>query len=102
VSPEIRPVERTRRLACVERTPGTARAGAGRRISVERHPDPRLADAQAALGHEVVDGEAIPNDWVARHDFMRSFEGCAQAIALAGDALCGASDPRLDGIAAPL
>jgi hypothetical protein len=33
---------------------------------------------------------------------MRSFEGCAQAIALEGEALAGASDPRLDGIAALL
>jgi gamma-glutamyltranspeptidase len=36
------------------------------------------------------------------HDFLRSFEGSAQAIAFVGEALCGASDPRLDGIAAPL
>ena len=37
---------------------------------------------------------------MVRHDFLRSLEGCAQAIA--GEALCGASDPRLDGIAVPL
>jgi hypothetical protein len=36
------------------------------------------------------------------HDFLRSFEESAQAIAFVGEALCGASDPRLDGIAAPL
>ena len=78
------------------------RALDGRRISVEPHRGPGFADALAALGHQVVTGEEIPGDWVARHDFMRSFEGSAQAIAIAGEALCGASDPRLDGIAAPL
>ena len=66
------------------------------------HHDPNFADELAALGHEVVQGEEIPDDWAAPHDFMRSFEGSAQAIAIAGEALCGASDPRLDGIAAPL
>jgi gamma-glutamyltranspeptidase / glutathione hydrolase len=78
------------------------RALDGRRISVEPHRDPSLADKLAALGHQVVTGEEIPADWSARHDFMRSFEGSAQAIAITGDSLCGASDPRLDGIAAPL
>ncbi len=78
------------------------RALDGRRIFVERHQDQNFADELAALGHRVVQGEAIPDDWAAPHDFMRSFEGCAQAIAIAGEALCGASDPRLDGIAAPL
>jgi gamma-glutamyltranspeptidase/glutathione hydrolase len=78
------------------------RALDGRRISVERHEDARFADELAALGHQVVVGEEVPSDWMARHDFMRSFEGSAQAIAIAGEALCGASDPRLDGIAAPL
>jgi gamma-glutamyltranspeptidase/glutathione hydrolase len=71
----------------------------GRRISVEPHADPALAEKLLAMGHEVAAGEAIPQDWVAPHDFMRSFEGSAQAIALSGAALCGASDPRLDGIA---
>ena len=50
----------------------------------------------------VASGEESPADWMVRHDFLRSFEGSAQAIAIAGEALCGASDPRLDGIAAPL
>jgi gamma-glutamyltranspeptidase len=38
------------------------------------------------------------------HDFMRSFEGSAQAIVIehGGQSLCGASDPRLDGIAVPV
>jgi len=47
----------------------------------------------------VVEGEEPPNDWMVRHDFLRSFEGCAQAVAV--EALCGASDPRLHGIAPP-
>jgi len=37
--------------------------------------------------------------WKTPHDFMRSFEGSAQAIAIDGESLSGASDPRLDGIA---
>ncbi len=78
------------------------RALDGRRISVEPHQDPSFADKLAALGHQVVAGEEIPSDWMIPHDFLRSFEGSAQAIAIVGDALCGASDPRLDGIAAPL
>jgi gamma-glutamyltranspeptidase/glutathione hydrolase len=78
------------------------RALDGRRISVEPHQDPSFADKLAALGHKVVAGEEIPSDWMIPHDFLRSFEGSAQAIAIVGDALCGASDPRLDGIAAPL
>ncbi len=75
------------------------RALDGRRISVEPHPGSDLAGALAALGHEIVAGEEIPADWLLPHDFMRSFEGSAQAIAIAGESLCGASDPRLDGIA---
>jgi gamma-glutamyltranspeptidase / glutathione hydrolase len=78
------------------------RALDGRRISVEPHQDPSFADKLAAIGHQVVAGEEIPSDWMIPHDFLRSFEGSAQAIAIVGDALCGASDPRLDGIAAPL
>ena len=78
------------------------RALDGRRISVERHRDADFAARLAALGHQVVTGEESPADWMVRHDFLRSFEGSAQAIALVGEALCGASDPRLDGIAAPL
>ena len=30
-------------------------------------------------------GEEIPADWMLPHDFMRSFEGSAQAIAIDGD-----------------
>ena len=75
------------------------RALDGRRISVEPHADPNFAPALAALGHEVVTGEEVPADWMVPHDFMRSFEGSAQAIAIDGELLCGASDPRLDGIA---
>jgi gamma-glutamyltranspeptidase/glutathione hydrolase len=78
------------------------RALDGRRISVEPREDPGFANKLAALGHKVVAGEEIPDDWTIPHDFLRSFEGSAQAIAIVGDALCGASDPRLDGIAAPL
>jgi gamma-glutamyltranspeptidase / glutathione hydrolase len=78
------------------------RALDGRQIFVERHQDQDFADKLAALGHQVVAGEEIPADWMLRHDFLRSLEGCAQAIAIAGEALCGASDPRLDGIVAPL
>jgi gamma-glutamyltranspeptidase / glutathione hydrolase len=75
------------------------RALDGRRISVEPHPGSDLAGALAALGHEIVTGEEVPADWMAPHDFMRSFEGSAQAIAIGDSTLSGASDPRLDGIA---
>jgi gamma-glutamyltranspeptidase/glutathione hydrolase len=71
----------------------------GRRVSVEAHADPSVARKLAAVGHQVSVGDEIPQDWEAPHDFMRSFEGSAQAIAISGSALCGASDPRLDGIA---
>ena len=71
----------------------------GRRISVEPHPGSDLAGALAALGHEIVTGEEVPADWMAPHDFMRSFEGSAQAIAIGDSTLSGASDPRLDRIA---
>ncbi len=71
----------------------------GRRISIEQHPDSNFAGGLKALGHDIVTGEEIPADWMQPHDFMRSFEGSAQAIAIDGEALCGASDPRLDGIA---
>jgi gamma-glutamyltranspeptidase len=77
----------------------------GRRISVEPHPDtPGFAERLAAMGHIVVEGEEIPADWTLPHDFMRSFEGSAQAIQIehGGASICGASDPRLDGIACPL
>jgi gamma-glutamyltranspeptidase/glutathione hydrolase len=78
------------------------RALGGRRVSIEPHKDPRFAERLEELGHQVVAGEEAPDDWMVRHDFLRSLEGCAQAIAIVGEALCGASDPRLDGIAAPL
>lgn len=74
----------------------------GRRISVEPHPaHAGYAEYLAALGHEVDKGEKIPADWTLSHDFMRTFEGSAQAILIehGGHAICGASDPRLDGIA---
>lgn len=70
-----------------------------RRISVEARADPSVADGLAAMGHQVSIGAEIPQDWEAPHDFMRSFEGSAQAIAISEAALCGACDPRLDGIA---
>ncbi len=78
------------------------RALDGRRVSVEAHRDPDFAQKLAALGHQIDAGESPPQDWTVPHDFIRSFEGSAQAIAFEGDALCGASDPRLDGIAVPL
>ena len=62
----------------------------------------RFAGKLEAFGHKVIAGEEVPDDWTIPHDFLRSFEGSAQAIAIVGAALCGASDPRLDGIAAPL
>jgi gamma-glutamyltranspeptidase len=61
------------------------RALDGRQIFVERHQDQDFADKLAALGHQVVAGEEIPADWMLRHDFLRSLEGCAQAIAIAGE-----------------
>ncbi len=76
----------------------------GRRISVEPHPfDTGLAERLTAMGHEVDTGEKIPADWTLSHDFMRTFEGSAQAIQIdhESQSLCGASDPRLDGIACP-
>ncbi len=78
------------------------RALDGCRIAVEPHSDANFADKLEALGHEVVTREEIPADWMLPHDFMRSFEGSAQAISVDGEALCGASDPRLDGIAVAL
>jgi len=78
------------------------RALDGRRISVEPHRDPAFAAKLAALGHQVDAGESPPEDWMAPHDFIRSFEGSAQAIAFAGETLCGATDPRLDGAAVPV
>lgn len=50
-----------------------------------------------------VQGEKVRADWMIPHDFMRTFEGSAQAIQIepGGHSICGASDPRLDGIACP-
>jgi len=76
----------------------------GRRISVEQHPfHAGFAEALSLLGHQIDTGEKIPADWTLPHDFMRTFEGSAQAIQIehGGHSLCGASDPRLDGIACP-
>jgi len=68
---------------------------AGRDISIEPHNLRDLGKCLAAMGHEVVwDGQT--------GDGGQSFEGSAQAILLESESLCGASDPRLDGIACPL
>ncbi len=71
----------------------------GRRISIEPHNVPDLGKRLAAMGHEVVwDGSTLASPG----DVGESFEGSAQAILLEGESLCGASDPRLDGIACPI
>ena len=43
----------------------------------------------------------LATDWHKPHDFARSFKGSAKAIAIDPEfgTLCGASDPRLDGVA---
>jgi len=71
----------------------------GRRVSIEAHPTVDLAAGLSRMGHLVEVGEEVPTDWTKPHDFGRSFEGSAQAIMLGAESLCGASDPRLDGIA---
>ena len=71
----------------------------GRRISLERHPLPDLGKRLAAMGHEVVWDGSTP---ASPGNIGESFEGSAQAIMLEPESLCGASDPRLDGIACPL
>jgi len=71
----------------------------GRRVSLERHPLPDLGKRLAAMGHEVVWDGLTP---ASPGDVGESFEGSAQAILLEPESLCGASDPRLDGIACPL
>lgn len=76
----------------------------GYRIHLEPHLlHAGFSERLVALGHEVVEGEKVPVDWTLPHDFMRTFEGSAQAIQIehGGHSLCGASDPRLDGIACP-
>ena len=62
----------------------------------------RLADfgkRLAAMGHVVVWDGPTP---ASPGDVGESFEGSAQAILLGAESLCGASGPRLDGIACPL
>jgi gamma-glutamyltranspeptidase/glutathione hydrolase len=71
----------------------------GRRVSIEAHPGVDLVAGLSRMGHAVEIGEEVPTDWMKPHDFGRSFEGSAQAITLGRESLCGASDPRLDGIA---
>jgi gamma-glutamyltranspeptidase len=51
------------------------------------------------MGHVVVWDGSTP---ASPGDVGESFEGSAQAILLGAESLCGASDPRLDGIACPL
>jgi gamma-glutamyltranspeptidase/glutathione hydrolase len=75
-----------------------------RRVHAEANPARSdFAARLSALGHDMVEDEKIPDDWTQPHDFMRTFEGSAQAILIehGGHSLCGASDPRLDGIACP-
>jgi len=72
----------------------------GRRISIEGHPSwPDLGQRLAAMGHVVV---WYGHTAASPGDVGESFEGSAQAILLEAESLCGASDPRLDGIACPL
>lgn len=71
----------------------------GRRVSLERHLLPDLGKRLAAMGHEVVWDGSTP---ASPGNIGESFEGSAQAIMLEPESLCGASDPRLDGIACPL
>ena len=77
------------------------RALGGNRISVEQTLAADVITRLASLGHDILPGEEIPSDWLQPHDFARSFKGSAQAIAIDPefDTLCGASDPRLDGVA---
>ena len=71
----------------------------GRRISIEPHTLRDLGKRLTAMGHLVVwDGQTAASPG----DVGESFEGCSQAILLESESLCGASDPRLDGIACPL
>ena len=53
------------------------------------------------MGHQITPGEEAPADWIQPHEFARSFKGSAQAVAIDPKlgTLCGASDPRLDGVA---
>ena len=77
------------------------RALGGLRISAEQTFVAALIDRLASMGHQIIPGEEEPADWIAPHEFARSFKGSAQAVAIDPKlgALCGASDPRLDGVA---
>jgi gamma-glutamyltranspeptidase/glutathione hydrolase len=73
----------------------------GNRISVESTLPPDVIARIASFGHSIIPGEKPPADWLQPHDFLHSFMGSAQAIAIdrAFGTLCGGSDPRLDGVA---
>jgi gamma-glutamyltranspeptidase / glutathione hydrolase len=77
------------------------RALGGLRISAEQTFASELIDGLASIGHQIIPGEETPADWIQPHEFARSFKGSAQAIAIDPKfgTLCGASDPRLDGVA---
>jgi gamma-glutamyltranspeptidase/glutathione hydrolase len=76
------------------------RALGGLRTSVEQALAEQVARL-ASLGHQIVSDEEAPVDWIQPHEFARSFKGSAQAVAIDPKlgTLCGASDPRLDGLA---
>jgi gamma-glutamyltranspeptidase/glutathione hydrolase len=73
----------------------------GNRISVEPTFPTDVISRLASFGHEIISGEEPPTDWMQPHDFLHSFMGSAQAIAIdpVFGTLCGGSDPRLDGVA---
>lgn len=73
----------------------------GLRISVEQTLATERVARLASMGHQIVSGEEAPVDWIQPHEFARSFKGSAQAVAIDSKfgTLCGASDPRLDGVA---
>lgn len=77
------------------------RALGGLRISAEQTFAPELLGRLASMGHQIIPGEETPADWIQPHEFARSFKGSAQAVAVDPKlgTLCGASDPRLDGVA---
>ena len=81
--------------------PPRVRALGGLRISAEQTFPSELIERLAAMGHQIIPGEETPADWVQPHEFARSFKGSAQAVAIDPKlgTLCGASDPRLDGVA---
>ena len=63
----------------------------GNRISVEPTFESDVIARLASLGHQIIPGEDPPTDWMQPHDFLHSFMGSAQAIAIdpAFGALCG-------------